>query len=104
MLAVTTRAAAVIREMTNRETHPHSGLRITSEPGEDGFAVEIVLAAAAGDIVVNMLGANVYLDRRTASALAAATLVAAESGVGTARFAVVRPEADGHKPLRRTVR
>lgn len=90
MLTVTRRAAAAVREMTNLEVYPDAGLRITAEAGANRYAVAIVPNGGQDDIAIDIPDANVYLDRQAASELEAATLVAADAGVGTARFALLR--------------
>lgn len=89
MLAVTDQAIAAIRKMTNTEVYPDAGLRITSEPEQDQFAIAIVPDSADDDITVPA-DANVYLDHDAAVALDAAMLVVGPDGVGTQRFAIVR--------------
>lgn len=90
MLTVTDQAIAAIRTMTNIEVYPKAGLRITSEPEADLFAIAIVPDAVEDDIAIPAAEANVYLDQDAALALDSATLVAGGDGVGTQKFALVK--------------
>lgn len=90
MLTVEETAVTAIRTMTNTAVYPDAGLRITSEPDQDVFAIAIVPQACEDDVAVPAVDANVYLDSDAADALSAATLVAGRDGIGTARFALVK--------------
>jgi Fe-S cluster assembly iron-binding protein IscA len=89
VLSVNRRAAATIRELVDAEAFPRAGLRITAASGTDLYDLAIVPEPQDGDITLTISDAHVYIDAQAASELSDATLVASESGVGVARFALI---------------
>jgi Fe-S cluster assembly iron-binding protein IscA len=101
MLVLTEAAAEVVKSVTDTPQAPDgTGLRITQTPPEPGSGSGLELAAAsepgAGDQVVEIAGARVFLDRQAAAYLEDKVLDAEVDTQGKVRFTlgVQRPPSD----------
>jgi iron-sulfur cluster assembly protein len=89
MLAVTDNAAAVIRDLTDREEVPEgAGLRITTDESAGALRLSLAPEPQEGDQVLDAAGARLFLDRESAQLLDDKALDAAVDAQGGVQFAV----------------
>ena len=89
MLAVTDNAAAVIRDLADRQEVPEgTGLRIASDPTAGGLTLSLASQPLDGDQVLDAAGARLFLDPQAALLLDDKALDAAVDAQGGVQFAV----------------
>lgn len=89
MLTLTENASTIVRDINAQQPQPESGLRITSDAGDQpAFAVTTCDQPEPGDQVVQQDGATVYLDESASQQLDDKVLDASLDPNGNVQFAL----------------